>query len=219
MLESGFTSVLAVRNRSELQDQVIAFTKRLGFETVSATVVIDHLLGEAEFITIDNTPRAYRESFQDRRNWRRDPVAQHCKRQSMPIIWGQQPSYLMKQLRDYRNGERDNPIMSPIAKGLAEEDLRKLAAYFAAKSWPAQPKPAAAASPPNGIAQCQPCHQPDFAGGPPAPRLAGLSYEYLVASMRSFATDGRTNNGDMPKFMHALTDSERDAMARYLSGL
>ena len=106
-----------------------------------------------------------------------------------------------------------------VPRRLGEEERRKLAAYFAAKSWPAQPKPAAAASPPNGIAQCQPCHQPDFAGGPPAPRLAGLSYEYLVASMRSFATDGRTNNGDMPKFMHALTDSERDAMARYLSAL
>ena len=117
---------------------------------------------------------------------------------TIPIIWGQQQSYLVKQLRDYRNGERDNPIMSPIAKGLANDDLRKIAAYFAAKSWPAQ---RAAAAP------------------PPAPRLAGLSYEYLVASMRSFATDGRTNNGDMPKFMHALTDSERDAMARYLSGL
>ena len=89
MLESGFTSVLAVRNRSELQDQVVAFTKRLGFETVSATVVIDHSLGEAEFITVDNTPRAYREAFQNRENWRRDPVAQHCKRQSMPIIWDQ----------------------------------------------------------------------------------------------------------------------------------
>jgi len=70
---------------------------------------------------------------------------------TMPIIWGQQASYMMKQLRDYRNGERNNPIMSPIAKGLAEDDLRKLAAYFAAKSWPAQPTPAVAASPPNGI--------------------------------------------------------------------
>jgi len=89
MLESGFTSVLAVRNRDELQSQVVAFTKRLGFETVSATVVIDHSLGEAEFITVDNTPRAYREAFQNRENWRRDPVAQHCKRQSMPIIWDQ----------------------------------------------------------------------------------------------------------------------------------
>ena len=138
---------------------------------------------------------------------------------TIPIIWGQQQSYLVKQLRDYRNGERDNPIMSPIAKALAQEDLRKIAAYFAAKSWPARQAAAAAASPPNGIAQCQPCHQPNFEGGPPAPRLAGLSYEYLVAAMRDFAADERTNNGDMPKFMQALTDSERDAMARYLAGL
>jgi cytochrome c553 len=138
---------------------------------------------------------------------------------TMPIIWGQQQSYLMKQLHDYRSGDRDNPIMSTIAKGLAQDDLRKLAAYFASKTWPAQQAAAAPASPPNGIAQCQPCHQPNFEGGRPAPRLAGLSYEYLAASMRGFATDKRTNNGDMPKFMHALTDSERDAMARYLSSL
>jgi mono/diheme cytochrome c family protein len=37
--------------------------------------------------------------------------------------------------------------------------------------------------------------------------------------MRGFAADERTNNGDMPKFMQVLTDSERDAMARYLSAL
>jgi cytochrome c553 len=138
---------------------------------------------------------------------------------TMPIIWGQQQSYLMKQLRNYRNGERENAIMSPLAKGLAEDDLRKLAAYFAAKPWPAKAAATASASPPHGIAQCQPCHQPNFEGGPPAPRLAGLSYEYLAGAMRGFAADKRTNNGDMPKFMHALTDSELDAMARYLSGL
>jgi len=96
---------------------------------------------------------------------------------------------------------------------------RKIAAYFAAKSWPAQRATAAPAPPPNGIAQCQPCHQPNFEGGPPAPRLAGLSYAYLAATMRDFATDERGNNGDMPKFMQALTDRERDAMARYLSAL
>jgi mono/diheme cytochrome c family protein len=37
--------------------------------------------------------------------------------------------------------------------------------------------------------------------------------------MHAFATDQRTNNGDMPKFMQMLTDSERDAIARYLSDL
>jgi cytochrome c553 len=138
---------------------------------------------------------------------------------TIPIIWGQQQSYLVKQLHDYRSGDRDDPIMSPIAKQLAQEDLRKIAAYFAAKSWPEKTAATATASPPKGIGQCQPCHQPNLEGGPPAPRLAGLSYEYLLASMRSFAGDVRTNNEDMPKFMQALTDSELDAIARYLSAL
>jgi cytochrome c553 len=138
---------------------------------------------------------------------------------TIPVIWGQERSYLFKQMRDYRNGERDNPIMSPIAQGLDEEDLRKIAAYFAAKSWPAQNAAPVSVPPPKGIAQCQPCHQPNFQGGPPAPRLAGLSYEYLLASMHGFAADHRTNNGDMPKFMQTLSESERDAIARYLSAL
>ena len=138
---------------------------------------------------------------------------------TMPIIWGQQVYYLVKQLSDYRNGEREHPIMSPIAKGLQQADLRPIAVYFAAKTWPAHAPAAAPASPPNGIAMCRPCHQQNFEGGAPAPRLAGLSYEYLSAAMRAFANDERTNNGDMPKIMKMFSDGERDAMARYLAGL
>src|SRR5438045_6468706 len=142
---------------------------------------------------------------------------------TVPVIWGQEQSYLMKELRDFRNGERNSAVMSPLAKGLAEDDLRKIAAYFAAKPWPARRVVAANSAkppaPPKGIAQCQACHQPNFQGGMPAPRLAGLSYEYLVASMRAFAAEERTNNLDMPKFMQALTDRERSAIARYLSAL
>jgi cytochrome c553 len=138
---------------------------------------------------------------------------------TMPVIWGQQQSYLMKQMRDFRSGERNSAIMSPIAKGLAEDDLRRIAAYFAARTWPARRASAEPPSPPKGIAQCQACHQPNFEGGMPVPRLAGLSYEYLVAAMRAFAAEERTNNLDMPKFMQALTERERDAIARYLAAL
>ena len=138
---------------------------------------------------------------------------------TIPTIWGQQQSYLMKQMRDFRNGERNSAIMSPIARNLAEGDLRKVAAYFAAKTWPARQATAKAPSPPKGIAQCQACHQPNFEGGMPAPRLAGLSYEYLVAAMRAFATEERTNNLDMPRFMQMLSERERNAIARYLSAL
>jgi DNA-binding CsgD family transcriptional regulator len=89
MLQGGFSEVLKSRNRDEFQHELVSFARRLGFNTVAATVVIDHLLGEAEFITIDNTPRAYKESFLDPQNGQRDPVMQHCKRKSVPIIWDQ----------------------------------------------------------------------------------------------------------------------------------
>jgi cytochrome c553 len=138
---------------------------------------------------------------------------------TMPVIWGQQQAYLAKQLHDYRSGDRDNAIMVQIAKGLTQEDLRPMAAYFSAKTWPAKAAAAAAPAQPAGMELCQACHQPKFEGGPPAPRLAGLSYEYLVASMKSFADGERTNNQDMPKIMQMYSDSQRDAMARYLSAL
>jgi DNA-binding CsgD family transcriptional regulator len=89
MLQAGFSEVLEARNREQFHAEVVSFTKRLGFDFVSATVVIDHLLGEAEFLTIDNTPTAYKDAFQNPANGRRDPVMQHCKRQSVPIIWDQ----------------------------------------------------------------------------------------------------------------------------------
>ena len=89
MLQGGFSEVLTSRSQDEFQAQVVAFTKRLGFDTVAATVVIDHLLGDAEFLTIDNTPRGYKESFKNPASGRRDPVMQHCKRKSVPIIWDQ----------------------------------------------------------------------------------------------------------------------------------
>ena len=138
---------------------------------------------------------------------------------TIPVIWGQEQSYLMKQLRDFRNGERQSAVMSPIAKALAEGDLRPMAAYFAGKPWPARRAAAKPPAAPKSIAQCQACHQPNFQGGMPAPRLAGLSYEYLVGSMLAFATEQRTNNLDMPKFMQALSERERNVIARYLSAL
>lgn len=89
MLQRGFSEVLTSRDRDEFQGELVAFTRRLGFNTVSATLVLDHMLGEAEFITIDNTPQAYKALFASPKKGRRDPVMQHCKRQSVPIIWDQ----------------------------------------------------------------------------------------------------------------------------------
>jgi cytochrome c553 len=139
---------------------------------------------------------------------------------TMPNIWGQQPYYILTQLVHYRNGMRENPVMASIAKTLQQSDLRPLAAYFAAKPWPASSNtPAAPAETPKGLAMCTPCHQANFQGGISWPRIAGLNYDYMVAAMRSFANEERTNNMDMVKIMKLFSDSERDAMARYLAAL
>jgi cytochrome c553 len=140
-----------------------------------------------------------------------------------PIIWGQQSNYLYKELHDYHSGARANATMSPVAQGIELPDLRQLADYIAAKSWPADPAGSATAAPPADIAgkieMCKACHQPHFEGGAPAPRLAGLSHDYLLSAMNAFADGQRTNNLDMPGFMKVLSESDRDAIAKYLSGL
>jgi cytochrome c553 len=139
---------------------------------------------------------------------------------TMPNIWGQQPYYILTQLVHYRNGMRENPVMASIAKTLQQSDLRPLAAYFAAKPWPAGSNtPAAPAETPKGLTMCTPCHQANFQGGISWPRVAGLNYDYMVAAMRSFANEERTNNMDMVKIMKLFSDSEREAMARYLAAL
>lgn len=89
MLQSGFTAVMGAGDRDQLLSEIVRFAQNLGFETVSAMTVIDHMLGEAEFITVDNTPAEYRELFTMTGRGRLDPVMQHCKRQSVPIIWDQ----------------------------------------------------------------------------------------------------------------------------------
>jgi DNA-binding CsgD family transcriptional regulator len=89
MLQGGFTSVLQVKSRDELLTEVVGFAKRLGFETVDAMVVVDHFRGEPEFVWVNNAPLAYQELARDIESARRDPVMQHCKRASVPIIWNQ----------------------------------------------------------------------------------------------------------------------------------
>ena len=143
---------------------------------------------------------------------------------SSPIVWGQQENYLVKQLHDFQSGARDSEVMSWMAKTLTPEETAAAAAEFAKKDWPARTVTAAAPSPPAGLALCQVCHQQNFQGGlavgdATAPRLAGQRYEYLVEAMRRFADGERTNNAEMVTVMKAVSPADREAMARYLSGL
>jgi cytochrome c553 len=138
---------------------------------------------------------------------------------TIPIIWGQQENFLLKQLRDFQSGDRNVEVMSWMTNSLSPAELGLAAAYFAKKSWPPQAPGAPSPPLPAGAAVCQICHQQNFVGGLPAPRLAGQSYEYLIEAMRRYADGERTNNSDMVNLMKTISPAEREAMARYMSGL
>lgn len=48
-----------------------------------------------------------------------------------PNLAGQQEQYLIKQLKAFREGERSDPLMSPMSKSLSDEDIENLATYYA----------------------------------------------------------------------------------------
>lgn len=48
-----------------------------------------------------------------------------------PILAGQHADYLARTLRQYRSGERQDPVMQGMASGLSDEDIRNLAAWYA----------------------------------------------------------------------------------------
>lgn len=90
MLPGGYSSVLKAKDRDEFREEVVRFAQRLGFETVAAITVLEHGVAGTEFISVDNTPQAFSSAFRDTLIARRDPVIQHCRKQSVPIIWDQQ---------------------------------------------------------------------------------------------------------------------------------
>ncbi len=89
MLSGGYASVLEAQTRDEFRGEIIRFAHRLEFRTVSAMAVVDRLPGRSDFIVIDNTPDDYRDDYVSAKEARMDPVMQHCKRQSVPIVWDQ----------------------------------------------------------------------------------------------------------------------------------
>ncbi len=47
-----------------------------------------------------------------------------------PNLAGQKEGYLKKQMKDFRDGKRSDPMMTPMAKPLSDDDIANLAAYY-----------------------------------------------------------------------------------------
>lgn len=150
-----------------------------------------------------------------------------------PSLAGQHPEYLVKQLMNFKSGERNNAVMMGMVAGLSADDMRNLAAYFATQ----KPQEMAAkdkdlalqgrklfrgGNTSTGVAACAGCHSPNGAGIPAQyPRLAGQHVDYVAAQLKAFRAGDRANdpNGMMRAAAAKLTDREIAALAEYIAGL
>jgi len=148
-----------------------------------------------------------------------------------PILQGQHPEYLVKQLTEFKAGKRVNAIMAGMAATLSDEDMRHVAAFYASK----EAKPGAAKNKDTvllgeriyrgGIADrnipaCAGCHSPNGAGIPAQfPRLGGQHAEYTESQLTAFRGGTRTNSIQMTAIAAKLNDRELKAVSDYLEGL
>ena len=148
-----------------------------------------------------------------------------------PILQGQHPEYLVKQLTEYKSGKRANAIMMGFASTLSEADMKDVAAYFATK----KAKPGFATNKDTvalgekiyrgGIAErnipaCAGCHSPSGAGIPALyPRLGGQHAEYTETQLIAYRAGTRNNSVQMTGIAAKLNDREIKAVSDYLTGL
>ena len=148
-----------------------------------------------------------------------------------PIIQGQHPEYLAKQLTEFKSGKRANPIMQGMAAALSEADMKNVAAFYSAK----QPKPGFAKNKElvtlgekiyrGGIADrmvpaCAGCHGPSGAGIPSQyPRLSGQHADYTAAQLNAFRSGARANSAQMTGGAAKMNDKEIKAVSDYIAGL
>jgi cytochrome c553 len=148
-----------------------------------------------------------------------------------PILQGQHPEYLAKQLADFKSGTRNNAVMKGFASTLSPEDMRNVAAFYASKT----AKPGFARDKDTlvmgeriyrggiadrQIAACAGCHSPNGAGIPAQyPRLGGQHGEYTEAQLIAFRSGARMNSLQMSGVAAKLNDLEIKAVADYMAGL
>lgn len=148
-----------------------------------------------------------------------------------PKLAGQNEAYLLKQLRNFKSGERESSDMRKIVADMDEDDMRAAAHYFS-RQQPSQGKSAygemravgerlyTQGNPEVGLTPCRDCHGEKGAGSEILPRIAGQHTLYIETQLNLFEERKRTNdNAQMQDIAKRLTIDEARAVAEYLRSL
>jgi len=144
---------------------------------------------------------------------------------AFPILAGQTARYTYLQLKDYQEGRRQDPVMSPFAAPLSREDMLDLAEYFAAQKpiptgFKPDPTKVVAGRAKSQEVLCPMCHLGEFSGQNEVPRVAGQHPEYVIKQLRAFKARTRTNDaGTMTSVAQTLPEEDIENLAHYIANL
>jgi cytochrome c553 len=142
-----------------------------------------------------------------------------------PNLAGQYAEVIVKQLMDYRRGDRPSTAMRALSMGLKDADIQDLAAYYASLPRPRNaphtdmstvPALVKVGDPMRNIAPCASCH-----GGIEqrlgTPWLEGMPKDYLVEQLAAFASGARRNDShaQMRNMARALTKKEIEEVSAF----
>ena len=150
---------------------------------------------------------------------------------NFPRLAGQQATYIVSQLENFRSHGRSDPAgfeyMWGLSHNLSDAQINGLAEYFAKQL----PSANAAVDPDlmsvgrdiydNGVPSkeappCMACHGPRGEGVANFPRLSGQHQDYMIKQLQVFQrTEGRPNT-PMTQITHLLSEEDMEAVAGYL---
>jgi cytochrome c553 len=152
-----------------------------------------------------------------------------------PSLAGQHETYLVRSIKSFRDGERDNVLMSPQASALSDQDIDDLAAYFSDQT--PQRRAADPALVTQGerlyrggdkdksVSACMACHGPNGHGNPGSgyPALAGQHATYTANQLMAYRTNARQSDASVNQIMRnisaLMSDEDIKAVSSYVQGL
>ncbi len=157
-------------------------------------------------------------------------VCAHCHgeggssvKPDIPNLAGQNPAYLMEQLRQFADGRRRNEFMEGMIRAMDSDEKVGMVLFYA--SQPVAPRPPA---PPALVAAgreyygkvCFRCHGTDGYGNTLIPRIAGQQTGYLRTTLQRYrAGSGVRVEPLMSASTRLMSDAEIDAVAAYVASM
>ena len=150
---------------------------------------------------------------------------------AFPKLAGQQKVYLLREMKDYKEGRRQSDVMVPILAPLSEEDLTAIAAYYADQTptpgvvtrselLPLGKRVYLEGNTKSGVPSCDGCHEENGEGSKKFPRVAGQHAAYALDQVAQYASGKRSNGVKvMRTIAERLTKEEAEAVSEYMTSL